>query len=153
MTTRLAVALGLAAAVLTAAAVFAGLQLSTVNLPVILFALILGPFALVYLVLPAVTYPLLVSKLPLARRRLGAIAVLTVVVLSASAVYLSLSEEYPGNIGREPGLVLLILVAFTLVTLGGITYLRESRALTCVYHAVLTVWFFAAAFPYLGEFP
>ena len=154
MRARGAIALGLSAAILTAIVIIAGQgPLGTINLPVLLLVVTVGPFAVLYLALPALSYPVLVTKLPLTRRRFVGVIAVTVPAVVASGIYLSVSTEYPGNTAREAGIFLLILVTLALAILGGIAYLRESRAITVLYHAVLTVWFFSAAFPYLGESP
>ncbi|HEY0592544.1 MAG TPA: hypothetical protein VGF40_12305 [Thermoanaerobaculia bacterium] len=46
----------------------------------------------------------------------------------------------------------LWVAAAMLTLLTAAAYLREARWLTRIYHLVLSTWFFAIAFPYLGEF-
>lgn len=82
-----------------------------------------------------------------------AVGAVTLGAFAASVAYLHFVPTYGGYsmAGELAGWAVLV-TATILVLLAAAGYLRENRIVTCVYHLVLATWFFAIAFPYLGEF-
>jgi hypothetical protein len=154
VTGRRPILLAGAAAVLTCIAIVGAARFTgTVSTPVLVLLLATGPFAFVFLAIPAVIYPLLVAKCPLDGPRFKWALVLALVPLAASAAYLYSQTGTSG--GREEDVIILGIVGLVLAILAAIARLREkaSDTLTLAYHGVLVVWFFAFSFPYLGEVP
>ncbi|HUE87800.1 MAG TPA: hypothetical protein VMO26_17140 [Vicinamibacterales bacterium] len=113
---------------------------------------IVGPLAFLWFVVPGLLVPLLVSKLPVSRKHLPKVITLTLLGFAASFAYLRLVPSHDGNMGGEIAIWGLWIVAPTLALLAAAGYFRESRGLTTAYYLVLSTWFCAIAFPYLGEF-
>jgi len=151
MTTTRTFRVGLGVAAMAVASLVAWLT-NSFPAPFYVGLFVVGPLAFGWFVIPAFVVPILVTKIPVDRQAMPKLLVLTLLALGASTAYLTRTNPYHGNRADELGMAALWLVGGVLTVLAAIGFLHPSRSLTVVYHVLLTTWFFALAFPYLGEF-
>ena len=143
--------IGLAILAIVAASVTAAV-LKSFPFPFYVGLFVVGPFALLWFLLPGLVVPWLVSSFPVNRSRVPVVIGLTAVAFAMSVAYLRFVPTFRENGADVVGVWGLWIAVMALPPLAGAGYLRESRAVTCAYHLILSTWFFAVAFPYLGEF-
>ena len=113
---------------------------------------LVGPFAFLWFLLPAVLVPFLATKVPVDRSHLLKLVCVATLAFAGVAAYLGIAPSCCDNAGRELGWVAWWVALSTLAVVAGLGLLRESRVITVVFHIIFVAWFVALGFPYLGEF-